>query len=946
MKKRLLSILLSVCMVLTLMYGMTVPASAVSAWDGTSPAVNASYTFSGGDGSYENPYLISTAADLAQLAVNINAGTNYTNKVFCQTDDIDLNSGVTFTFEADTGLVIVTDGINTFYLGTGIKGDDSGGNNTFDATAGTAGTIYENNTTTTVGSDTIGLNPWVPIGNSAHPFAGYFMGQSYTIHGIYINNTSQYMGLFGYTQGVIRNVGVANSYIRGGQYVGGIAGYTWNIVNGYNTGIICGSSRIGGITGYSKYSYNCYNTGTVNGTSYVGGVAGISDGQFQYCYSTSTATGTSNVGSVLGYEQWGYVLHCGTIGMSQQVVAGTVAECGGTDDGAQTLLAGLTSGTSTLLEALNSWVSKENKSYYYTWKEDSESKNGGYPILDAAYVPLTVPNAPTNLVAIPGDGTISLTWTAPSNTGGSLITNYEISVDDGTNWSPTNSTAASYTVGSVSNGASCTIRVRAINAQGAGASSDAITAIGGGYAIAAIGNQTMTGLTAGYGSGTQETKTVTIKKTGTNDLANLATTLGGSNPSSFTITQPIPTALTSSTTQAAFTVKAKDGLAAGTYTATVTISADSMTSQIFTITQVVNAVNGGSSGGGGGGSSSPSIVTKIESGGNVTGTNVDNLVKEGKNLTVQGKAGEKLVFDTEALKNIDGQTKESLKVEIKDVSESHKSEQPGRLVVSLSITAGGKNITSFGNGTATVSLPYELKTGEKAEDVTVWYLAEDGTMSEVPCTYDPVTKLATFKVNHFSLYVVGTADTSKWTNPYSDVKESNWYYDAVRYVSANNLMKGTSDTAFNPSAKTTRGMIVAILWRMENQPKAGKDSGFTDVKNSKYYYDAVAWASEKSIVGGYSAEQFGPDDNITREQLAVILHNYAAFKGYKLEDSADLSAFNDSGKVHTWSKDAMGWAKAEGLINGTGSNLLEPLGDAQRSQVATTLQRFVEKVTK
>ena len=187
-------------------------------------------------------------------------------------------------------------------------------------------------------------------------------------------------------------------------------------------------------------------------------------------------------------------------------------------------------------------------------------------------------------------------------------------------------------------------------------------------------------------------------------------------------------------------------------------------------------------------------------------------------------------------------------------------------------------------------------------------------MTEVPCTYDPATKLATFKVNHFSLYVVGTADTSKWTNPYSDVKETSWFYDAVRYVSANGMMQGTKDTAFSPNGKTTRAMIVTILWRMENEPKTAKEITFTDVKNGKYYHDAVAWASEKGIVGGYSAERFAPEDNITREQLAVILHNYAALKGYKPEASGDLTTFSDSGKVHTWSKDAMSWANKEGLI--------------------------------
>jgi hypothetical protein len=338
------------------------------------------------------------------------------------------------------------------------------------------------------------------------------------------------------------------------------------------------------------------------------------------------------------------------------------------------------------------------------------------------------------------------------------------------------------------------------------------------------------------------------------------------------------------------------------------------------------------SGGGGGGSSAPATVTKIESGDSVVGANLDNLVKEGKKLTVEGKAGEKLVLDTEALKNIDGQTKDNIKVEIKDVSANYKNEHPDRLVVSLTITAGGKHITNFGKGTATVSLPYELKEGEKAEDVTVWYMAEDGTMTEVPCTYDPATKLATFKVNHFSLYVVGTADTGTWTNPFSDVKESSWFYDAVRYVSANELMQGTADTTFNPGAKTTRGMIVTILWRMENQPKATKEITFVDVKDGKYYHDAVAWASEKSIVGGYSAEKFGPEDNITREQLAVILWRYAG------SPTAGVSA-NTNG-VSGWAVEAMNWAAGNDLFTAKDGGIVIPGEETTRAETADILMRF------
>lgn len=352
------------------------------------------------------------------------------------------------------------------------------------------------------------------------------------------------------------------------------------------------------------------------------------------------------------------------------------------------------------------------------------------------------------------------------------------------------------------------------------------------------------------------------------------------------------------------------------------------------------------SSGGGGGSSTISPVTEIKSSDSTTNSSLNQLVSSGKTLTVDSDDGVKLVFDTEALKTIGSQTKDSVKIEIKDVSADHKNKHPGKFIVSLTVTAGGKKISSFGNGTVTVSLPYELKEGERVEAVTVWYMAEDGSMSEIPCSYDLATKLATFKTNHFSLYVVGTTDRAPWINLFSDVKESSWFYDAVRFVSAKGLMQGTTDTAFNPNGKATRGMIVTILWRMENQPKAKKGTTFTDVKNGKYYHDAVVWASEKGIVKGYSEERFAPEDNITREQLAMILHNYAESKGYKTSFSEDLSAYSDAGKIHSWAKDAMGWANAEGIISGLGGNLLDPRGNAQRCQVAAILQRFMESTVK
>ncbi|NLK87200.1 MAG: S-layer homology domain-containing protein [Clostridiaceae bacterium] len=215
-------------------------------------------------------------------------------------------------------------------------------------------------------------------------------------------------------------------------------------------------------------------------------------------------------------------------------------------------------------------------------------------------------------------------------------------------------------------------------------------------------------------------------------------------------------------------------------------------------------------------------------------------------------------------------------------------------------------------------------------------------MTQIPCTYDPVSKAVSFTVSHFSLYMVGVV--SPWENPFADVSKSDWFYDAVRFVSEKGLMTGTGDTAFSPQANTTRGMIVTILYRLEGAPAASANS-FSDVAAGKYYTNAVAWAAENKIVGGYGNGKFGPEDAITREQMSVILKNYAKYKGYDVSGSTDLSKYTDGGSVSVWAKDAVSWTTAVGLIQGDGEKLT-PSGNAVRCQVAAILQRFIENVAK
>ena len=187
--------------------------------------------------------------------------------------------------------------------------------------------------------------------------------------------------------------------------------------------------------------------------------------------------------------------------------------------------------------------------------------------------------------------------------------------------------------------------------------------------------------------------------------------------------------------------------------------------------------------------------------------------------------------------------------------------------------------------------------------------------------------------------------TVEVTAKFEDVKSGDWFYDAVNYIYNAGLMVGTSDTTFSPYTNTTRGMIVTILHTLEGSPMPNTTNGFTDVGADKYYTDAVAWASANKIVSGYGNGIFSPDNSITREQMAVILMNYAQYKGYDVSTRADLSKFADGEYISPWAKDAMSWANAEGLMQGSGNQLM-PADNAQRCQVAAILQSFLERIAK
>ncbi|OUP56919.1 Ig-like domain-containing protein [Pseudoflavonifractor sp. An184] len=207
---------------------------------------------------------------------------------------------------------------------------------------------------------------------------------------------------------------------------------------------------------------------------------------------------------------------------------------------------------------------------------------------------------------------------------------------------------------------------------------------------------------------------------------------------------------------------------------------------------------------------------------------------------------------------------------------------------------------------------------------------------------------AEFELDHASDYAIVIDDRSHEPVdlPFNDVPEGYWAYDAIQYVYGEGLMAGTSGSTFSPEGATTRGQIVTILWRLSGSPVVNYLMDFDDVDPAAYYAEAIRWATSEGIAGGYGNGSFGPDDPITREQLAVMLHRYAQHQGYDVSigENTNILSYADAFTVSEYAVSALQWACGAGIISGTGDgSTLSPGGSATRSQVAMILMRFCQE---
>ncbi len=177
------------------------------------------------------------------------------------------------------------------------------------------------------------------------------------------------------------------------------------------------------------------------------------------------------------------------------------------------------------------------------------------------------------------------------------------------------------------------------------------------------------------------------------------------------------------------------------------------------------------------------------------------------------------------------------------------------------------------------------------------------------------------------------------SNPFTDVKESDWFCSGVNFAYKNGIMSGTDEGVFSPYESLTRAMMITMLYRKDGSPESAA-ADFSDVLPGSWYEKAVGWGNEKKIVSGTGEKTFSPTDSITREQLAVMLYNYAKATAKNLPEKGDLATFADYSDVSEWAAEAMGYIVGAGIIGGSENNSLLPKNTATRAEAAVMLSRF------
>lgn len=350
------------------------------------------------------------------------------------------------------------------------------------------------------------------------------------------------------------------------------------------------------------------------------------------------------------------------------------------------------------------------------------------------------------------------------------------------------------------------------------------------------------------------------------------------------------------------------------------------------------------------------VVLRVDTGNKVSSNVTVNLPKTVQNIIIEKKIVNILVvvdnpdirigMDLATIKEINKQAKSDVNItatrmDSGKLTGNAKKAIGSRSVFDLKVNYGkGKQVKNFGSGSVWVTIPYSLGANEKAGNVQAVYVDDKNKVQWLTNSfYDSVEKVLRFRTNHFSTYGIGYQKTN---TAFTDIAD-HWTKEDIEFVVSRGLLSGISDTTFSPNAAMTRGMFVTALGRLANVDVSGyKKSSFTDVNKDAYYMGYIEWASKNNIVTDTGNGTFSPDMSINREQMAVILENYAKAIGFTLPKVYVENSFVDSHKISAYAKDAVKHMQMGGVLYSKNGNLFDPLSTATRAEVSVVLRRFVE----
>lgn len=459
-----------------------------------------------------------------------------------------------------------------------------------------------------------------------------------------------------------------------------------------------------------------------------------------------------------------------------------------------------------------------------------------------------------------------------------------------------------------------------------------------------------------------ESTTYSISAAGSGDCASLVVSAGGSAEVTFTQSGVALALGTSGLTYDDGNDTTEDTINVGEVTSSgtgakitvtdATVSGDSLNVTVDEETNAVTAVAQGATGGGGGGGGSSTTTTTIKNEDGSTTTTTTNKATgtvtettkktDGSSTTVETKKDGTVTTTEKTASGITGTVvtdkngdviEASATVPTAAVKEAEKTGEAVTLPVEVPAAATIEDAPAVEvNVPASVdSVKVEIPVENVTSGTVAVIVHADGTEEIVKTSTVSDTGVVVTLNSDATIKVI---DNSK---EFSDVSDSYWAMDAIDFVVAREIYSGTSATTFHPDNTMTRGMLAVVLHRLENTPDHNYTGSFTDVAVDSWYEDAIHWAADNGIVGGYGNGLYGPNDNITREQLAVMLWRYAGSP----DSSHGLSHFVDADQISNYARAALTWANENGIINGKGNNILDPKGDATRAQVAQMLKNYL-----